>query len=42
MSALNAITPSIDQSSARIIANNSPAPAQTSDEDKLKKAAQGF
>ena len=42
MSALNAITPSIDQTSARIIANNSPAPAQTSDEDKLKKAAQGF
>ena len=42
MSALNAITPSIDQASARIIANNSPAPAQTSNEDKLKKAAQGF
>jgi Rod binding domain-containing protein len=42
MSALNAITPSIDQTSARIIANNSPAPAQTSNEDKLKKAAQGF
>jgi Rod binding domain-containing protein len=42
MSAVNAIRPSIDQTSARIIANNSPAPAQTSDEDKLKKAAQGF
>ena len=42
MSALNAITPSIDQTSARIIANNSPATAQTSNEDKLKKAAQGF
>jgi Rod binding domain-containing protein len=42
MSAVNAITPSIDQTSARIIANNSPAPAQTSNEDKLKKAAQGF
>jgi len=42
MSALNAITPSIDQTSARIIANNSPAPSQASDEDKLKKAAQGF
>ena len=42
MSAMNAIRPSIDQTSARIIANNSPAPAQTSDEDKLKKAAQGF
>ena len=42
MSALNAITPSIDQTSARIIANNSTAPAQTSNEDKLKKAAQGF
>jgi Rod binding domain-containing protein len=42
MSALNAITPSIDQTSARIIANNSAAPAQTSNEDKLKKAAQGF
>ena len=38
----NAIRPSIDQTSARIIANNSPAPTQTSDEDKLKKAAQGF
>jgi Rod binding domain-containing protein len=42
MSAVNAIRPSIDQTSARIIANNGPAPAQTSDEDKLKKAAQGF
>ena len=42
MSALNAITPSIDQTSARMIANTSPALAQTSDEDKLKKAAQGF
>ena len=42
MSAMNAIRPSIDQTSARIIANNGPAPAQTSDEDKLKKAAQGF
>ena len=42
MDAMNAIRPSIDQTSARIIANNSPAPAQTSDEDKLKKAAQGF
>ena len=42
MSAMNAIRPSIDQTSARIIANNSPAPTQTSDEDKLKKAAQGF
>lgn len=42
MSTLNGITPSIDQTSARIIANNSPAPAQTSNEDKLKKAAQGF
>jgi Rod binding domain-containing protein len=38
----NAIRPSIDQTSARIIANNSPAPTQTSDEAKLKKAAQGF
>jgi Rod binding domain-containing protein len=42
MSTLNGITPSIDQTSARLIANNSPAPAQTSNEDKLKKAAQGF
>ena len=42
MSALNAITPSIDQTSARMIANNGQAPAQTSNEDKLKKAAQGF
>jgi len=42
MSALNAITPSIDQTSARIIANSNPGPAQTTDEDKLKKAAQGF
>ncbi len=42
MSALNSITPSIDQTSARIIANNNPAPAQTSNEDKLRKAAQGF
>ena len=42
MSALNAITPSIDQTSARIIANNSATPAQTSNEDKLKKAAHGF
>ena len=42
MSALNAITPSIDQTSARMIANTNLAPAQTSNEDKLKKAAQGF
>jgi Rod binding domain-containing protein len=42
MNALNAITPSIDQTSARIIANNGQALAQTSNEDKLKKAAQGF
>jgi len=42
MSALNAITPSIDQTSARIIANSNSGPAQTSNEDKLKKAAQGF
>jgi Rod binding domain-containing protein len=42
MSAFNAITPSIDQTSARIIANSNPGPAQTSNEDKLKKAAQGF
>ena len=42
MSALNTITPSIDQTSARIITNISSAPAQTSNEDKLKKAAQGF
>jgi Rod binding domain-containing protein len=42
MSALNAITPSIDQTSARMIASTSPAPAQTTNEDKLKKAAQGF
>jgi len=42
MSTLNAITPSIDQTSARIIANSNPGPAQTSNEDKLKKAAQGF
>ena len=42
MGAVNAIRPSIDQTSARIIANNSPAPTQTSDEAKLKKAAQGF
>ena len=42
MSALNVITPSIDQTSARIIASNNPAPAQTSSEDKLRKAAQGF
>ena len=42
MSALNAITPSIDQTSARMIANTNSAPAQTSNEDKLKKAAQGF
>jgi len=42
MSTLNSITPSIDQTSARMIANNGQAPAQTSNEDKLKKAAQGF
>ena len=42
MSALNAITPSIEQTSARIIANSNPGLAQTSNEDKLKKAAQGF
>ena len=42
MSALNAITPSIDQGSARIIANNNQAPALSSNEEKLKKAAQGF
>jgi len=42
MSALNAITPSIDQTSARIIANVNQGPAQITDEDKLKKAAQGF
>ena len=42
MSALNAITPSIDQGSARIIANNNQATALSSNEEKLKKAAQGF
>jgi Rod binding domain-containing protein len=42
MSALNSITPSIDQGSARIIANNNQAPALSSNEEKLKKAAQGF
>jgi Rod binding domain-containing protein len=42
MSVVNAITPSIDQTSARIIANTSPSLSQTSNEDKLKKAAQGF
>lgn len=42
MSALNAITPSIDQGSARIIANNNQAPALSTNEEKLKKAAQGF
>jgi hypothetical protein len=42
MSTLNAITPSIDQTSARMIANTNSAPAQISNEDKLKKAAQGF
>jgi len=42
MGALNAITPSIDQGSARIIANNNQAPTLSSNEDKLKKAAQGF
>lgn len=42
MGAINTITPSIDQSSARIIANNSSAPALPTDEEKLKKAAQGF
>jgi Rod binding domain-containing protein len=42
MSAMSTITPSIDQTSARIIANNTPAPAQTSNEDKLRKSAQGF
>ena len=42
MSALNAITPSIDQGSARIIANNNQVPALSSNEEKLKKAAQGF
>jgi Rod binding domain-containing protein len=42
MSALNAITPSIDQGSARMIANNNQAPALSTNEEKLKKAAQGF
>jgi Rod binding domain-containing protein len=42
MGALNAITPSIDQSSARIISNNNSAPALATTEEKLKKAAQGF
>ena len=42
MSAINAITPSIDQSSARIIANSNNAPAMATNEEKLKKAAQGF
>jgi Rod binding domain-containing protein len=42
MSAINAITPSIDQSSARIIANSNTAPAMATNEEKLKKAAQGF
>jgi Rod binding domain-containing protein len=42
MSALNAITPSIDQGSARIIANNNQAPTLSTNEEKLKKAAQGF
>ena len=42
MSAINAITPSIDQSSARIIANSNSTPAMATNEEKLKKAAQGF
>ena len=42
MSALNAITPSIDQGSARMIANTNQAPALSTNEEKLKKAAQGF
>ena len=42
MSAINAITPSIDQNSARIIANGNSTPAMATNEEKLKKAAQGF
>jgi len=43
MGVINTITPSIDQNSARIIANNNnPTPALATNEDKLKKAAQGF
>ena len=40
--AANIISPSIDQSSARIIANSNQRTALPSNEDKLKTAAQGF
>ena len=40
--AVNIISPSIDQSSARIIANSNQRTALPSNEDKLKTAAQGF
>ena len=42
MSVINAITPTIDQGSARIIANSNSTPALVTNEEKLKKAAQGF
>ena len=42
MSAINSITPTIDQSSARIIVNSNSTPVLASNEEKLKKAAQGF
>jgi len=38
----NAITPTIDWASGRLIANNVAAPNASSTDDKLKKAAQGF
>ena len=37
MSAINAITPSIDQSSARIIANGNSTPAMAANEESLKR-----
>lgn len=42
MGVINSITPTIDQSSARIIANSNSTPALATNEERLKKAAQGF
>lgn len=40
--ASNAITPSIDWASGRLLSNNTTAPSIGSTDEKLKKAAQGF
>jgi Rod binding domain-containing protein len=42
MAAINSLSPSIDTNSARLLVDATPSVSTTANEDKLKKAAQGF